>query len=116
MEKKIDEGAIRLLVSKNLKRLRNMQNLSQMNLAIRADLTHNFINDIENGKKGVSNRSLAKLAAALKVEPYQLFLPDSVADDRISGFVYDVNSSLQQAVDKVMSIYLPGKEPGKGKK
>jgi transcriptional regulator with XRE-family HTH domain len=110
MEKRIDEGDIRLLVSKNLKRLRDIQNLSQFNLAIRADLTHNFINDLENGKKGVSCRSLAKLSAALGVEPYQFFLPESMADDKFSGYAFDLNDSFQKAVGKVMSRYLPEKD------
>jgi transcriptional regulator with XRE-family HTH domain len=38
-------------------------------LAAEADLTHNFINDIENGKKWVSAETIGKLAIALKVEP-----------------------------------------------
>ncbi|MDR1239938.1 MAG: helix-turn-helix domain-containing protein [Treponema sp.] len=111
MEKRIDEGDIRLLVSKNLKRLRDLQNISQLNLALRADLTHNFINDIENCKKGVSCKSLAKLSAALMVEPYQFFLPESVADDGFSGYAFDLNDSFQKAVGKVMSRYLPEKDP-----
>lgn len=111
MEKRIDEGDIRLIVSKNLKRLRDLQHLSQLNLAIKADLTHNFINDIENSKKGLSCRSLAKLSSALGVEPYQFFLPESVADDGFSGYAFDLNDSFQKSVEKVMSRYLPAKGP-----
>jgi transcriptional regulator with XRE-family HTH domain len=111
MEKRFDERDIRLIVSKNLKRLRDIEHLSQMNLAIRADLAHNFINDIENGKKGVSCRSLAKLSSALGVEPYQFFLPESVADDGFSGYVFDLKDSFEKAVDKVTSRYVAEKGP-----
>jgi transcriptional regulator with XRE-family HTH domain len=107
MEKWIDEGDIRLLVSKNLKRLRELQHISQLNLAAQADLTHNFINDVENGKKGLSCKSLAKLSSALGVEPYQFFLPESVADDGFSGYAFALNDSFQKAVGKVMRRYLP---------
>ncbi|MDR1277653.1 MAG: helix-turn-helix domain-containing protein [Treponema sp.] len=106
MEKQVDEEDIRLLVSKNLKRLRGLRNISQLGLAAEADLTHNFINDIENGKKGVSCKSLAKLSSALGVEPYQFFLPETMADDGLSGYVYDLNDSVQKAMGNVMSIYL----------
>jgi transcriptional regulator with XRE-family HTH domain len=105
MDKGIREGDIRLLVGKNLKRLRDLQNISQLNLAGKADLTHNFINDIENGKKGISCRSLAKLSTALGVEPYQFFLPESVADDSFSSYAYDLKDSFTKAVDTVMSRY-----------
>jgi len=68
---------VRSLFARNLRRLRNNAKLSQVNLAARADLTHNFINDIENGKKWVSPETIGKLAVALKAEPYQFFLSDS---------------------------------------
>jgi transcriptional regulator with XRE-family HTH domain len=116
MEKWIDEGDIRLLVSKNLKRLRELQHISQLNLALKADLTHNFINDVENGKKGVSCRSLAKLSTALGVEPYQFFLPETMADDGFSGYAFDLHDSFQKAVEKVMGRYLPEQTPEKPKK
>jgi transcriptional regulator with XRE-family HTH domain len=107
MEERFNEDQIRLLVSKNLRRIRELQNISQLGLASKAGLTHNFINDIENGKKGVSCKSLAKLSSALKVEPFQFFLPESVADDGFSGYAYDLNDSFQKAVGNVMSRYLP---------
>jgi transcriptional regulator with XRE-family HTH domain len=93
-----------------------MQNISQLNLAAKSGLTHNFINDIENGKKGVSCKSLAKLSSALRVEPFQFFLPESVPDDGFSGYAFDVNDSIQKAVGTVMNRYLPEKKQGKTKK
>ena len=68
---------IRSLFSKNVKRLRSIANISQVNLAAETGLTHNFINDIENGKKWVSPETIGKLSAALKAEPYQFFISDS---------------------------------------
>ena len=72
-----EEIYIRTLFSRNLRRLRDGAKMSQMNLAEKAGLAHNFINDIENGKKWVSPKTLAKLSIALKVEPSQLFLSDA---------------------------------------
>ena len=62
------------IFSSNLRRLRKDANLTQVNLAEKADLAPNFINDIENGKKWVSAESLGKLASALEVEPSQFFV------------------------------------------
>ena len=107
MKGNINEGDVRLLVSKNLKRLRSMQNISQLGLATRAGLTHNFINDIENGKKGISGKSLAKLCAALEVEPHQFYLPDDMENNTVQLYVNDFNDMLQKVVKELTSQYLP---------
>ena len=77
MKESIDGINIRSLFSRNLRRLRKIAGLSQIKLAADSGLTHNFINDIENGKKWVSAETLAKLSIALKAEPYQFFLSDA---------------------------------------
>jgi len=71
----IDGAYVRNLFAKNLKRFRELLKISQMDLAAVSGLAHNFINDIENEKKFVSDETIAKLARALKVEPYKFFLP-----------------------------------------
>jgi transcriptional regulator with XRE-family HTH domain len=71
----IDGAYIRNLFAKNLKRYRELSKISQMDLAVASCLAHNFINDIENEKKFVSDETIAKLARALDVEPYKFFLP-----------------------------------------
>jgi transcriptional regulator with XRE-family HTH domain len=50
--------------------------LSQLALANQVDMAHNFINDLEHGKKWGSPDTLAKLCDALGIEPYELFLPE----------------------------------------
>ncbi|MDR0525046.1 MAG: helix-turn-helix transcriptional regulator [Spirochaetaceae bacterium] len=69
-------GALRITFSSNLRRLRGLQNISQVALAKKIGVTPNFINDIENCKKWMSPQTIAKLAVALNVEPYQFFLPE----------------------------------------
>jgi transcriptional regulator with XRE-family HTH domain len=71
----VDGAYIRNLFAKNLKRYRELAKISQMDLAVASGLAHNFINDIENEKKFVSDETIAKLARTLDVEPYKLFLP-----------------------------------------
>jgi len=106
MSKKIDEKHIHNLISVNIKRLRTLQNYSQLDLAAITGLTHNFINDIENCKKGISSRSLAKLSNALNVEPYQIFLPESIHNNDMMGYVKDFNDSLQKVVSDLTEQYL----------
>jgi len=77
MKESVQGTNVRYLFSKNLRRLRIGANMSQLALAENAGLTHNFINDIENGKKWVSAETIGKLAFALKAEPYQFFISES---------------------------------------
>jgi len=53
--------SIRNLFSKNLKRLRNGANLSQLDLAAITGLSHNYINDLEHEKKWPSDKTISKL-------------------------------------------------------
>ena len=106
-EKTIDKKYIHKLISNNIKRLRNLKNLSQLNLSYEAELTHNFINDIENCKKGISVNSLAKISTALKVEPYQLFLPEGINNNEV--YAHDFKDTMQKAVAEIVFKYFPDK-------
>ena len=101
---------IRSLFSNNLRRLRHLANISQVELAGRADLTHNFINDIENGKKWVSAETIGKLAIALKAEPYQFFISNSKWDNQgaeiFSLYLNDFSDSFVKMVKEYRSRYL----------
>ena len=107
MREKNTENYVRFLVSRNLKRLRGLQNMSQLGLASEAGITHNFINDIENSKKGVSARTIAKLSVALNVEPHQFFLPDDMSNNKMLVYVNDFNDSMQKVIKGLTEQYLP---------
>ena len=106
---------IRSLFSKNLKRLRNQARLSQINLAIEAGLTHNFINDIENGKKWVSPETIGKLSNALKAEPYQFFISDSIWNSQGSElfalYLNDFQDSFEKMTREYRSRFLADESP-----
>jgi len=107
MTNKINEQYIHKLISSNIKRLRSLQNISQLGLAVSTGLTHNFINDIENCKKGVSIKTLAKLSIAFNVEPYQFFLPENMHNEDMMIYVKDFNDSLQKMVAELTQQYFP---------
>ena len=113
--KKINvEDNIKCLFGRNLKRLRNMAKKSQLILASEAELAHNFINDIENGKKWVSAETIEKLAIALKAEPYQFFIADSKwngkSSEIFSLYLDDFSDSIGKFVKEYRHGYLPEKK------
>ena len=67
---------IKKLFAKNLKRLRENKKMSQQILAERADISTNYINDLEHANKWPSAKTLAGLEKALSVESYQFLLSD----------------------------------------
>ena len=110
MKETINGISIRSLFAKNLRRLRGLAKLSQINLAAEAGLTHNFINDIENGKKWVSPESIAKLAIALRAEPYQFFISDPKYDSQgaemFSIYLDNFEDSCTKMVKEFRNRYL----------
>jgi transcriptional regulator with XRE-family HTH domain len=102
---------VQALFSKNLKRLRTAASISQLTLASQAELTHNFINDIENGKKWVSAKTIGKLATALQAEPYQFFLSESLWSDQgteiFSTYLRDFTRSFEKMVKEYRQRYIP---------
>ena len=106
MTDKVDEYYIHQLISKNLRRFRESKKISQLDLALKADLTHNFINDIENCKKWVSAKTLAKLSRVLEIEPFQFFLPNNFSSNIMEPYMYDFSDSIHKAVREVTDQYL----------
>ncbi|GHV44748.1 hypothetical protein AGMMS49546_29210 [Spirochaetia bacterium] len=113
MEALYNEEDIRLLFAQNLKRLREQQNLSQLSLAGIAGLTHNFINDIENRNKWFSAKTLAKLASALNVQPFQFFLDENQwnSDER-NIYLDNISDAFQKWVGEQRAQYPEDKSNG----
>jgi transcriptional regulator with XRE-family HTH domain len=102
---------IRRVFALNLKRLRELQHISQLQLSSMTGLTHNFINDIEKCRKWVSPESLAKLAGALRVQPFQFFLSEFLTgkyeEDRLNIYREDFVDMFQKVASDWMEVYLP---------
>ena len=111
MKETIDGINMRSIFSMNLKRLRDRANYSQLTLAGESGLTHNFINDMENGKKWFSAESLAKLSKALKAEPHEFFMAHPRFNDRgaeiISIYLDDISGNLEKTINEYRARYLP---------
>jgi len=57
---------------RQLQRERVNQNISQVNLAIRAGMGPNYISELEQGRRDVKLSTVARLADVLKIPPYRL--------------------------------------------
>ena len=75
--------ALRKTLSANIKKHRELHGLTQEKLAEKAGISANMINDIEGCRTWISDKTLVKLTAALKVETYRLFTPLTLTDNDI---------------------------------
>jgi transcriptional regulator with XRE-family HTH domain len=108
--KELEGTDITRLFGRNLKRIRNSKKISQLSLANLADLTHNFINEIENGRKWVSSDTIAKLAVILETEPFQFFIPDrsmeNIHTEIFREYVNEMSVSFDKMVHEFREQYL----------
>ena len=76
-------GDLRKTLSANIKKQREFLGITQEKLAEKAGMSANMVNDIEGCRSWISDKTLVKLASALKVETYRLFMPLTLSDSDI---------------------------------
>jgi len=96
---------IRAIFGQRIKAFRNRRNWSQADLAEYANISPNYLGDIERGKKWPHPDTLSKLADAFGVKVYEFFLEENMAispdaKTLMGRFVKDVSI----AVNKSMSL------------
>jgi len=94
---------LRAIFGKNVRIYRNRRNWSQANLAEHADISINFIGDIERGNKWPHPETLTKLADALEVMVFELFMEeDSEINPKtkklMSRFIKDVSLTMNKSM------------------
>ena len=71
----MEENELRAVLAANIKKFRNRRGWNQLLLAEKLDISSNFLSEIENGKSWISPLTLVKLANALDIEVFELFMP-----------------------------------------
>jgi len=94
---------IRAVFGKNVKFYRNRRNWSQADLAENANISINFIGDIERGKKWPHPDTLTKLADALEIRVFELFIEENAeinqeTQELMSHFIRDVSLVMNKSI------------------
>ena len=101
------EANLRNLFSQNIKRYRQRKGWSQAKLAEKMEISTNYLSDIETKRGWVSPFSLVKLANALEVEVYELFMPqEEVSSDvmtTVNQCLDDFSTSLRVSFEKSLA-------------
>ena len=109
---------LRAIFGKNVRLYRNRRNWSQADLAEYANISLNFLGDIERGNKWPHPDTLSKMADALEVKVFELFLEEDTAVNRktqilMNRLVKDVSLtihkslslSVNQSIDHIRKQY-----------
>lgn len=104
------EDELQTRVISNIRALRKKAGLSQEKLADKADISRQMMNDIEGRRRWLTKKTLVKLANALEVDVYKLFLPSANENETTKG-IYDyitkeVVLQIKDAVDKTLDNFL----------
>lgn len=63
---------LNFIVGKNIKHYRKLAGITQMKLGIIAEMSEDYVSEIERGKTYPSLKKIEKIAKALNIEPYLL--------------------------------------------
>jgi transcriptional regulator with XRE-family HTH domain len=75
---------IRQILARNIKKQRESLGMTQENLAENANLSVQTINTIESCRMWISDKSITRLAKALNIEIFQLFMPNRISIDELN--------------------------------
>jgi transcriptional regulator with XRE-family HTH domain len=91
---------VRTVLSDNLKKLRTHRELSQTELAKEANISTNFLSEIERGIKWPYPKTLQNLAEALGVEVYEFFRPINAENLNIEEYINQFSTDTAIIVKK----------------
>ena len=94
---------LRAILGKNVKLYRSRRNWSQADLAENANISINFLGDIERGKKWPHPDTLSKIAHALEIKIFELFLEENIDFDPktqviMNRFVKDASLTINKSI------------------
>jgi len=100
---------IRGILSKNVKEQRKNRGFTLEKLAELTGLSVQTINDIEGGRRWVSDKTITKISAALNIESYQLLIADffsrSAKRDAPIHYLLDLKKKILNNVESQIEVH-----------
>jgi transcriptional regulator with XRE-family HTH domain len=109
MKSEITGQELRSILGKGIRFYRQQRQLSQANLAEKANISITFLSNIERGIKYPTSDTLSAIANGLDVEVFELFRHDhSPAENRnlFERFKIDITKNVLETLETVYKAYL----------
>jgi len=97
---------VRKILSSNLKKHREKLGFSQEKLAESAEISTMMVKDIEGCRTWVSDKTLERLATALKTDIFRLLMPDIAYKEEIKKIIRNDLESITQKIRQDIDITL----------
>ncbi len=97
----MDVDELKNRLSANIKKLRKQKNLSQFELAEKANLSDQTINSIEGKRLWPSDKTMVKIANALETDACTFFLPENHFSNKPANSIIipELKSALKKNVE-----------------
>ncbi|MEE3410561.1 MAG: helix-turn-helix transcriptional regulator [Treponema sp.] len=87
-------------LAENLRKLRKGKKMTQLDLAVKCDLSEAMIKNIELCRSWPSEKTLAQITKALGVDVYRLFLPLAIDFEKASEIKLSVQDEVVKSLRK----------------
>ena len=99
---------IRNILGRNVKYFRFHRQLSQADLAEKANISITFLSNIERGKMFPKVETLSRITESLNVDVFELFKPDNAPIDNkktVNRFSKDLRDNINSTISEVFKQY-----------
>ena len=89
-------------LSENLRKIRKNKKMTQLDLAIKCDLSEAMIKNIELNRSWPSEKTLSQITDALEIDVYRLFLPLAIDFEKEREIKVSVTDEIKKCLQKYL--------------
>lgn len=96
----MESKEIQQRMSENLRKIRKSKKMTQLDLAIKCDMSEAMIKNIELNRSWPSEKTLSQITNALDVDIYRLFLPLAIDFEKKEEIKLSVKDEITKSLRK----------------
>lgn len=98
----MESKEIQQRLSENLRKIRKNKKMTQLDLAIKSDLSEAMIKNIELNRSWPSEKTLSQITDALEIDVYRLFLPLAIDFEKEREIKVSVTDEIKKCLQKYL--------------
>ena len=98
----MESKEIQQRLSENLRKIRKNKKMTQLDLAIKSDLSEAMIKNIELNRSWPSEKTLSQITDALEIDVYRLFLPLAIDFEKEREIKVSITDEIKKCLQKYL--------------